>query len=94
MYIQKVNYGIDELCKSNDSIYDLVGQIDLKKLQENEIICYGISLNKSFIEIYYNNGEYSLRISNRNKEYFEDINSNDVKKYFQQKLIFEFGNLA
>ena len=95
LYIQTKDYEINEISKSIDGVYELIKQLDLKKLQKKEIICYGIKYNNSFIELYYNINNYSLKISNGNRVYWDEfIDSNDIEKYFHNKILLEFGNGA
>ena len=52
LYIQKNDFKIDEK-SANDDMHNLVELIDLNKLANGEIMCYGIGRDNTFAELYY-----------------------------------------
>ena len=80
-YSQDNNYQIEETLINGKINYD---NVLLEKLKTKEIICYGISKNDNFVEIYFN-GNYIFRI-NKNQEEHEIKYEGDkgVKEYLSE----------
>ena len=67
--------------------------MDLHELRNKNLLCYGIGAGKNFIEIYYNDQQYSIRISKNKNEYEENIDGDVIIKYYE-KVMEEIGNGA
>jgi hypothetical protein len=60
-------------------------------LENNDLMCYGIGNGNNFIEIDYNDKQYSVRISVNKDEYFEDIDG-DIIIEFYNKIMDKISN--
>ena len=91
IYKQDREYNIVSI--SNEKIITpeiIMKKIDLYKLENNKLLCYGIGAGKKFVELYYNDQQYSIRISNKKDEYVENVDGDIIMKYYE-KVMEEMG---
>ncbi|MDR2941583.1 MAG: hypothetical protein LBV17_03225 [Treponema sp.] len=83
-YIQDINYQIRD--NIIDGLFDYT-KIDLKRLINGEIICYGIEKENNFVEMSYFDNKYIFRIYKNGIEEEIIVNeAKDIKKYFDELL--------
>jgi hypothetical protein len=86
IYKQDNEYNIANIYEGKFISPDIIEKyIDLSKLTNKNLFCYGVGNGNNFIELSYDNQEYCLRISKDNDEYFEDI-SEDIITDFYNKI--------
>ena len=91
IYKQDNDYNVSDIYKGEIITLEIIKKyIDLSKLENNDLMCYGIGNENNFIEIDYNK-KYSLRISIENDEYFEDLNGDIITELYN-KVIEKIGS--
>jgi hypothetical protein len=94
IYSQDKDYKIDDIYSSSFISIDIIkNNVDLYKLKDNEMVCYGVMKGENFVEISYHNNQYNLRIFSNGREKFIDLDGNIIKGYFE-RINSELGNGA
>jgi hypothetical protein len=83
-YSQNNNYKIKIEKRSNNITKNYLNEfIDIDKLKNGEILCYGTSKNEYFVELSYANDQYVVRIFfGKEKEEVYDGNSDIINEYY------------